>query len=66
MYWVLFLYQQQPVALREESVDRNKEAMKAYTNKLMSLSARRAWIEIIAPSGFDGGRLRRSPRGERG
>ena len=34
------------VALRKESVDRNKGYRPARTNKEQSLSARRAWIEI--------------------
>ena len=34
------------VALRKESVDRNKTAVKGYFRALESLSARRAWIEI--------------------
>ena len=38
------------VALRKESVDRNAEAVPAMTKQAQSLSARRAWIEIL-PSG---------------
>ena len=34
------------VALRKESVDRNKEQRILFLNMLLSLSARRAWIEI--------------------
>ena len=34
------------VALRKESVDRNAEKMLNRMEKIMSLSARRAWIEI--------------------
>ena len=34
------------VALRKESVDRNKTVLQVVTLMLMSLSARRAWIEI--------------------
>ena len=54
------------VALRKESVDR-KINEKEHTGKaILSLSARRAWIEKTFP-GFgmeiDGGR---SPQGERG
>ena len=54
------------VALRKESVDRNVTAFDVLTISSMSLSARRAWIEILfrlpkknRPSG-------RSPQGERG
>ena len=36
------------VALRKESVDRNKAGSEQNTSKQMSLSARRAWIEIAA------------------
>ena len=38
------------VALRKESVDRNCELPSKAGEFLMSLSARRAWIEIDAPS----------------
>ena len=38
------------VALRKESVDRNTDDEKAEYDKIMSLSARRAWIEILAAS----------------
>ena len=34
------------VALRKESVDRNKRTMMTTLQALLSLSARRAWIEI--------------------
>ena len=34
------------VALRKESVDRNKHTQPAEQVKVLSLSARRAWIEI--------------------
>ena len=54
------------VALRKESVDRNFFARVGVGNTDLSLSARRAWIEIsmlcgegLIPSG-------RSPQGERG
>ena len=54
------------VALRKESVDRNLNAMQIIIVKVQSLSARRAWIEIV----FRGWTLningRRSPQGERG
>ena len=35
-----------PVALRKESVDRNEIADLKHTVAILSLSARRAWIEI--------------------
>ena len=35
------------VALRKESVDRNRRALKRAITGIKSLSARRAWIEII-------------------
>ena len=35
------------VALRKESVDRNLASWSAVLTELLSLSARRAWIEII-------------------
>ena len=35
------------VALRKESVDRNKRAKPTKQTKALSLSARRAWIEIV-------------------
>ena len=34
------------VALRKESVDRNNDACKVIITVLLSLSARRAWIEM--------------------
>ena len=54
------------VALRKESVDRNVGRIVILSLLLLSLSARRAWIEIlvaITPSNFSNGR---SPQGERG
>ena len=38
------------VALRKESVDRNFNAFGVRYRHIRSLSARRAWIEIDAPS----------------
>ena len=38
------------VALRKESVDRNSTALASMRVSITSLSARRAWIEIDAPS----------------
>ena len=59
--WVL-----QSVALRKESVDRNNGVHYDNYNLHWSLSARRAWIEIVDPDKdtlTDDGR---SPQGERG
>ena len=54
------------VALRKESVDRNIILPPFYAFSKMSLSARRAWIEIalleLIPLADPG----RSPQGERG
>ena len=54
------------VALRKESVDRNVMPFFALSGAQMSLSARRAWIEIIRAGPTGPGPLRRSPQGERG
>ena len=54
------------VALRKESVDRNKWASPTPTRAKKSLSARRAWIEIIACLALLPNKLGRSPQGERG
>ena len=43
------LYRPPPVALRKESVDRNLVGCIDRTIDIMSLSARRAWIEIHCP-----------------
>ena len=40
------------VALRKESVDRNSGFLISSINRTMSLSARRAWIEMIASGNF--------------
>ena len=55
-----------PVALRKESVDRNGKSNKLTGLKLVSLSARRAWIEIEYRLGRGKRNERRSPQGERG
>ena len=39
------------VALRKESVDRNPLTWMLTTHKILSLSARRAWIEMHSPGG---------------
>ena len=54
------------VALRKESVDRNYQGVPVFADWQASLSARRAWIEILH-SPCQGPALRgRSPQGERG
>ena len=54
------------VALRKESVDRNKYVVQCRKMLGVSLSARRAWIEMFLSMGLDGRFKRRSPQGERG
>ena len=56
----------QYVALRKESVDRNLVCGSNRTIDIMSLSARRAWIEILESKQIDPSVMRRSPQGERG
>ena len=53
------------VALRKESVDRNIDTQNLCVS-IMSLSARRAWIEIIDDLEPSRTRKCRSPQGERG
>ena len=43
-------YVNDAVALRKESVDRNFNTVQIEIVKMQSLSARRAWIEIIPPA----------------
>ena len=54
------------VALRKESVDRNKELINKSSKLSRSLSARRAWIEIEEVENYEEQTERRSPQGERG
>ena len=54
------------VALRKESVDRNISEDVSYSIIIKSLSARRAWIEILCCVGFCLDAKGRSPQGERG
>ena len=54
------------VALRKESVDRNIRVNKTQRAASMSLSARRAWIEIFGGVGQLIKSSSRSPQGERG
>ena len=54
------------VALRKESVDRNLIAWTMDYSIMASLSARRAWIEILASRLADMSAACRSPQGERG
>ena len=54
------------VALRKESVDRNKHITETMKQMTGSLSARRAWIEISTVIVILRKRNSRSPQGERG
>ena len=54
------------VALRKESVDRNKNPAMPSVAVTASLSARRAWIEILYQIDHKVEACRRSPQGERG
>ena len=54
------------VALRKESVDRNRADRRGRQGVRASLSARRAWIEIPGGVCRSLGPGRRSPQGERG
>ena len=54
------------VALRKESVDRNTGTKSHDPGQVLSLSARRAWIEIWTPLTDDELEYCRSPQGERG
>ena len=54
------------VALRKESVDRNKNTKPTEQTQGLSLSARRAWIEIHRLITSLKAFLSRSPQGERG
>ena len=54
------------VALRKESVDRNKSNCFSKSQLARSLSARRAWIEIILGVVRFSDITSRSPQGERG
>ena len=54
------------VALRKESVDRNGMSINGVSYDVWSLSARRAWIEMLVKFGLSLLIYRRSPQGERG
>ena len=54
------------VALRKESVDRNYYVCEFASAGRLSLSARRAWIEIASGTLSDTSDVSRSPQGERG
>ena len=54
------------VALRKESVDRNTMDKTLMKQKRRSLSARRAWIEIVDVVAEQHNHQSRSPQGERG
>ena len=55
-----------PVALRKESVDRNLGDRTVHQVNQQSLSARRAWIEMLYQLYDTYAKVRRSPQGERG
>ena len=59
-------YSSTGVALRKESVDRNISGWQTRTLPHWSLSARRAWIEILGSRLYDMSAACRSPQGERG
>ena len=54
------------VALRKESVDRNFVDVSLDYKEVLSLSARRAWIEIRRLTYQPDAKKGRSPQGERG
>ena len=54
------------VALRKESVDRNAPYEGTHHQLAPSLSARRAWIEMMVLSAVNSSLVSRSPQGERG
>ena len=54
------------VALRKESVDRNNRKLANFVSLNTSLSARRAWIEILREARICRSAGSRSPQGERG
>ena len=56
----------QQVALRKESVDRNDVDVLLQVVVTASLSARRAWIEMLLSSNVQPTLAGRSPQGERG
>ena len=57
---------EEPVALRKESVDRNRVFYWLKVTEAESLSARRAWIEMSSSIIVIERCNRRSPQGERG
>ena len=66
MSWLLSSVSDSLVALRKESVDRNFNVRYTTSPRPRSLSARRAWIEIVLPGFANKLKTRRSPQGERG
>ena len=54
------------VALRKESVDRNTKTVALEDPESESLSARRAWIEMLTGTDNYTKAISRSPQGERG
>ena len=66
MRWVAARINTIAVALRKESVDRNTLLGTPDTWAEPSLSARRAWIEMVEACNYNPVPWRRSPQGERG
>ena len=64
--WLQKIYKNETVALLAEGVDRNGKAGDDFYSKILSLSSRRAWIEIRMGCSLGGHKDRRSPRGGRG
>ena len=64
--WIKSMYPGCRVALRKESVDRNCLELSPWGAGGVSLSARRAWIEISTGYNGEFGLASRSPQGERG
>ena len=66
MYSISEVFANFEVALRKESVDRNATLLVSLILPSSSLSARRAWIEILQSECPFAEAVRRSPQGERG
>ena len=64
--WTLNINGPMNVALRKESVDRNGVSLGCIKEVLLSLSARRAWIEMSWFLSALSDSVCRSPQGERG
>ena len=60
------IHEEKEVALRKESLDRNSTGPVSFRVSTTSLSARRAWIEMLAVCLLIVAIRGRSPQGERG